>query len=438
MSKATNFKVFEIGSIPRELLQRRWPNFKWIDPELDSYVGSIIEEVKKQGDRALIRLTEKFDGAKLSVGDLRVTREEIDKAYKSVKKEWISALGSLKDRIEYLEKQRLERMNFESENLGVKFRFRAPPIRCVGCYVPGGKAAYPSTLVMIATPARLAGVERVVVCSPPDSNGESDPLTLVAADLCQVEEIYKVGGAQAIAALAYGTSSIKPVEKIVGPGNRYVTMAKILVSRDVATDAPAGPTEIIILADDIADPRLIALDLISQAEHGVDSMPILITTSKEIAEKVLNEVNKVVLSPGESKIAESLFTNGLIITCGNLDEAVDFVNEFAPEHLEVITREPMAVAEKVQSAGLVLIGPYTPVSASDYALGTNHVLPTGGFGRVFSGLSVFDFMKRVNIVECSMEGLSKIRDHAKALAEAERLPNHALAVEGRFELERKA
>jgi len=431
MNNSVDINMFKISAIRTELLQRRWPRQKWTNPELESYVRSIIEDVKKHGDPTLVRLTEKFDGVKLSVEDLKVRRKEIDTAYKSVKKEWISALSSVKDRIEHLEKQRLERMNFESEDSGVKICFRTHPIRSVGCYVPGGEAAYPSTLVMIATPAKLAGVQRVVACSPPDNEGKVNPLTLVAADLCQIDEVYKVGGAQAIAALAYGTRTMEPVEKIVGPGNRYVTMAKILVSQDVATDAPAGPTEIMVLADDTADPRLIALDLVSQAEHGVDSIPILLTTSEELARRVAKELKEVVPSLGRREAVKALSTHGLIITCRDLDEATDFVNEFAPEHLEVVTEEPTGVAERVKSAGLILLGRYTPVSASDYAFGTNHVLPTAGFGRVFSGLSIYDFVRRVNIVECSLEGLSRLRNNVRALAEAEGLPNHALAVEGR-------
>lgn len=438
MNKAVDIKTLEIGSIPKELLERRWPNTRWLSPELERYVSSIIEEVKNRGDSAVMEFTKRFDGAELSVEDLKVTREEIDAAYGSVKKEWMSALTFLKDRIEHLESQRLERMNFESEDSGVKICSKTHPIQSVGCYVPGGRAAYPSTLVMTATPARLAGVRRIVVCSPPNRSSELSPLTLVAADLCQVDEIYKVGGAQAIAALAYGTDSIRPVEKIVGPGNKYVVAAKVLVSRHVVTDAPAGPTEILVLADDSADPRLIALDLVSQAEHGVDSVLILATTSEEVARRVAEEINRVVSSSSRREIvAEALSENGFIIKCENLEEAIEFANEFAPEHAEIITEDPMAVAERIESAGLILTGPYTPVSASDYAFGTDHVLPTGGFSHAFSGLSVFDFTRRVSIVQCSKEGLSKTRNNVKALSEAEGLLGHGFAVEGRFELERK-
>ena len=325
-------------------------------------------------------------------------------------------------------------MSFESERTGVKVYFRTYALQSVGCYVPGAEAAYPSTLLMMAAPARLAGVKRLVVCSPPTKGGMLNPLTLVAADLCGIDELYKVGGAQAIAALAYGTDSIRPVEKIVGPGNKYVTMAKILVSRDVAIDLPAGPSEILILADENADPRLIALDLISQAEHRVDSISMLLTTSQEISERVLEEISKILpTSPRKEIVAKALSDNGAIIRCQNLEEAIDFTNKFGPEHLEIITEDPMAIADRIESAGLILIGSYTPVSASDYAFGTNHILPTYGFGHVFSGLSVLNFVKHVSIVESTKDGLSSIRGHVKALAEAEGLFNHASAVEGRFD-----
>jgi len=434
MNKPSRIKILEIDSVPRDLLNRRWPSFKWSSSELESYVRSIIEEVKNQGDQALVRFIKEFDGVELSVDSLKVKKEEIDLAYNKVKEEQVSALKFLKDQLEYFERQLLERINFESERSNVKIRFKTCPIQSVGCYVPGGKAAYPSTLVMIVTPAKLAGVRRIVVCSPPTKKGDLNPLTLVAADICKVDEIYKVGGVQAIAALAYGTDSIRPVEKIVGPGNRYVTMAKVLVSRDVAIDFPAGPTEILILADEYADSRLIALDLVSQAEHGFDSISILVTTSEELAKKVAKEIDKILFSaPRKDVVAKALSENGLIIICRDVDEAARFTNCFAPEHLEIFTRDPKLVAEKIRSAGLILLGPYAPVSASDYAFGTNHVLPTGGFGHVFSGLSVLDFIRRVSVVETSKEGLSKVRNYVEALARAEGLWNHTLAVEGRFE-----
>jgi histidinol dehydrogenase len=287
---------------------------------------------------------------------------------------------------------------------------------------------------MTVTPAKVAGVPRVVVCSPPTSQGTISPLILVAADICKVDEIYKVGGVQAIAALAYGTETIKPVKKIVGPGSKYVTAAKVIVSQDVAIDMPAGPSEILVLADETADPRLIASDMISQAEHGTDSVAGLITTSEKLAKQVQDNLQKMAFETERSDIIkQSLSTYGFIITCNSNEELVAFANEFATEHLEIITHDPMKIAEKMTSAGVVLIGPYSPVALSDYGSGTNHVLPTGGFGHAFSGLSVLDFTRRVNIVESSKAGLLKVKDSIKVLTEAEGLPNHYKAVEARFE-----
>jgi histidinol dehydrogenase len=286
---------------------------------------------------------------------------------------------------------------------------------------------------MTAVPAKTAGVPRIVVCSPPTTKGTINPLILVAADICEVNEIYKVGGAQAIAALAYGTETIKPVKKIVGPGNKYVTTAKILVSKDVAIDMPAGPSEVLVLADETANPQLIALDMISQAEHGADSVAGLITTSEKLAEEVVSWLNKMAASADRGTIVrKALADYGFAITCKSIDEMVALANDFAPEHVEIITRNPMKIADRITSAGVILIGPYSPVSLSDYGSGTNHVLPTGGFGHAFSGLSVLDFARRVSIVESSREGLLQVKNHVKVLTEAENLPNHYKAIEARF------
>jgi len=342
----------------------------------------------------------------------------------------------MKEKVETVEKRTLEQIKIEFEENDIQVRNLPRPIQSVGCYVPGGEAAYPSTLVMTVVPAKVAGVPRVAVCSPPNTKGLINPLILVAADICKANEIYKVGGAQAIAALAYGTASIKPVRKIVGPGNKYVTMAKILVSRDVAIDLPAGPSEILVLADETASPRLVALDMISQAEHGAESVAGLITTSKELAENVLSELRKITSSIKRGDIvSKALSSYGFIIICETVNEMIELTNAFASEHVEIMTHKPREVADKIVSAGLILIGPYSPVSLSDYCSGTNHVLPTGGFGHTFSGLSVLDFVRRVGMVECSREGLLKVKNNVKVLAEAENLPNHYKAIEGRFEFE---
>ena len=433
MNTSTLVRVWQASSIPHEWIKQR-KMMRWrIVAELENYVMSIIEEVKKQGDAALIKFTEKFDGISLNAENLRVTDDEINRAYRQVYKKQISALRFLKKRVETFEKRLLERMHLLVKSDGVEIRCCTHPIQSVGCYVPGGGASYPSTLVMTAIPAKVAGVPRVVVCSPPTNKGVIHPLTLVAADLCGVDEIYKLGGPHAIAALAYGTESIRRVEKIVGPGNRYVMTAKILVSRDVPIDAPMGPSEILVLADETADPRIVALDMISQAEHSVEAVSGLVTSSGVLAKKVVDELEGMVPHlPRGAVVREALSRNGFVVICKTLHEMVEFINAFAPEHLEIIADNPMEIAEKIASAGLILIGHHSPVSASDYCFGVNHVLPTGGFSRIFSGLSVFDFVRRVNIVKCSKGGLLRLRDIVRTLAEAEGLPNHFLAVERRF------
>ncbi|MEM2788172.1 MAG: histidinol dehydrogenase, partial [Candidatus Bathyarchaeia archaeon] len=363
-----------------------------------------------------------------------VKREEIKEAYSMVGCEQISAIEAAKERVERVERAALSRVSFKYEDEdGVKVSREYRPIRSVGCYIPGGLAAYPSTVIMTVVPAKVAGVRRVVVCTPPRKDGRIHPLTLVAADICGADEIYRVGGAQAIAALAYGTETISPVEKIVGPGNRYVLAAKRIVSCDVPIDHPAGPSEIMILADDSANPRYVALDMVSQAEHGADSLAALVTTSADLAEEVANILTRMVgdLS-GRDVVKESLERNGLILVADDMDEAIDFVNEFAPEHLEIIARNACEISRKIWSSGIVLIGHTTPVSLSDYCLGTNHVIPTGGYGLVYQPLSVLDFIRCLNIVECSEEAMKKLSASAIVLAECEGLPNHALALKERL------
>ncbi len=428
-------KVWKASSIPFEWIERRRTMNWGVTRELEIHVKSIIRKVRERGDSALVKFTKKFDNVSLDAEDFLTTHEDIEDAYDKVNEQQISALRLMKERIETIEKRRLEQVSITVEDNGIEVRSLPYPIQSVGCYVPGGNARYPSTLVMTVTPAKIAGVPRVVVCSPPTNIGVIDPLTLVAANICEADEIYKLGGPHAIAALAYGTESVRPVRKIVGPGNKYVTMAKVLVSRYVAIDMPAGPSELLVLADENANPRIVALDMISQAEHGVDSVSGLVTTSKGLAKNVINELRIMASSLIRGKIiTDALSRHGFIIICETMSEMIKFVNTFAPEHLEVITKEPAEVAEKIVSAGLVLIGTYAPVSASDYCIGTNHVLPTSGFGHVLSGLSVLDFVKRVNLVRCSKEGLLRLRNSIKVLAEAENFPNHFLAVEGRFKL----
>ena len=433
MREQFRVRVWKANSLPPDWCKRQAPD-EQTNAQVESNVKAIIGHVVKNGDAALIALTEQFDGARLEAKDLQVTASEVKNAYNEVSQEQIDALKFMKNKVSAFELFVLEQFGFKTSSEGITVQNVLRPVESVGCYVPGGQAAYPSTLVMTAVPAKAAGVPRIVVCSPPNAEGKVNPLVLVAADVCGVDEVYQVGGAQAIAALAYGTETIRPVKKIVGPGSKYVTMAKILVSKDVAIDMPAGPSEVLVLADETADARLIALDMISQAEHGGDSVAGLITTSDKLAEEVQGWLAKTaaVAERGEL-VGKALEKYGFIITCDSMDEAVELANVFAPEHVEIMMSNAGKIAEKIASAGLILVGSYSPVALSDYASGTNHVLPTGGFGSAFSGLSALDFTRRVSIVKSSKEGLQMVRDRVKVMTEAENLPNHYKAVEARFE-----
>lgn len=395
--------------------------------------AEIMKGVAEHGDSALIDYTAKFDGA--SVGALRVTSKEVDLAYGAITVEQAQALRLMKKRLEKSERaviRRLKKISVSFE--GVEIRRQLIPVESVGCYVPGGKARYPSTLLMCAVPAKVAGVKRIVGISPPQKDGTVDPLTLAAADICGVDEFYKVGGAHGIAALAYGTESIRPVSKIVGPGGMYVTAAKLAASSRVSTDMVAGPTELLVYADASADPRLVAVDLISQAEHSPDTICGLVTNSKELASKVQDQVKTIAEKIERADIVKaSLDKNGFIAICKGRPACVQFANEFAPEHIQVITKDADSEAKKIKSAGLVLVGPATPSSASDYCLGSNHVLPTLGFGKSRASLSVLDFVKLVNRVKVTKAGLAKVAGPIKEVALAEGLPNHYEAVRSRME-----
>jgi len=432
MHQGLGIEVWDSKELPVDWFKRQKADEK-ATADLEIAVKNIVNKVKTEGDAALVEFALKFDRAELSARSLKVRPQEIKDAYTKTSQQQISALKFMKERVNVFQKQLLTQTDIKTTNDGISVQTILSPIESVGCYVPGGQAAYPSTVVMTAVPAKIAGVARIVVCSPSDAKGKVNPLVLVAADICGVDEVYRVGGAQAIAALAYGTRAILPVRKIVGPGNKYVTAAKVLVSTEVAIDMPAGPSEVLVLADETADARLIAYDMVSQAEHGGDSVAGLITTSGKIAANVVENLEKIVASAqrGE-KIAESLAKYGFILVCNGIEEMVKLANKFAPEHLEVLTVKPDELAKKL-TAGLILLGPYSPVVLSDYGSGTNHVLPTGGFAQSFSGLTVLDFMRRASIVESTRTGLERAKDSIKTLTEAENLPNHYKALAARFE-----
>lgn len=396
-------------------------------------VRSIVEDVKKRGDQALLEATLRYDRVDLRQIGFRVEVEEFTKAYDKVSGKQVSALERAKERIKEFSAIQLQGLNSVYKPMaGIEVKTALKPIESVGCYVPGGQASYPSTVLMAAAPASLAGVKRVVVCSPPSEQG-LNPLMLVACDICRVGEVYRVGGAQAIAALAYGTESIQPVSKIVGAGNIYVTYAKMEVSKDVAVDLPAGPSEILVLADGEADARLIALDLAAQAEHGASSICGLVTTSSSLIKAVEEELVKIVGEAERREVVEkALRTNGFTAVAEEMDECIDFANGFAPEHLEVFAAEPRSLVERITSAGLILLGPHSTAAATDYGVGPNHILPTGGYAKTASGLSVIDFLKRVNVVEFSLDGLKAVAEDIVTIAESEGLYGHARSIKERL------
>lgn len=385
-------------------------------------VKPIVEEVRKRGDEALIEFTMKFDGVKQRY--LKVPKEEIDHAYDIVEDDVIDALEIARENIERFHSitavDRDIKIDFGDCILGKKYT----PIESVGVYIPGGKASYPSTALMAGIPAKIAGVGRLIACTPPNKDGCVNPLTLVACDLAGFDEIYVVGGAQAIAAMAYGTETVKPVEKIVGPGNVYVTAAKLLVQKDVAIDMPAGPSEILVIADETANPTFVAFDCLAQLEHDPNALAIVLTTSRELAENV----EKIAKAEGVSLNLENL----KIAIVDSVDEALEISNKIAPEHLSIVCKNAEKLLDKVKNAGSVFIGEYSPVACGDYASGTNHILPTSGYARVYSGLSVETFMKHITYQILTKSSLNRIGEAVIRLAKAEGLEYHAKSVELRL------
>ncbi len=384
-------------------------------------VQSILNDVKRNGDSAVKKYERKFNGRKIS--QLRVNAKEIKEARSKISREEVTALQAMS-----------ARLRNSSPKIQIRGSSKFVPIPSVGCYIPGGQARYPSSVVMSVIPAKIAGVKRIVVVSPPSRDGKIDPLTIVAAKMCGATEIYKVGGGQAIGALAYGTKSIPKVDKIVGPGGKFVSIAKSLVSDQTAIDMVAGPTELGIIADASSNPELVALDLISQAEHSKDTMCFVITQSKTMAKQIQKSIEKSIPDTERSSIIkESISKNGFIAVCKNQNEVIELANKIAPEHMELMVKNARSFSKKITGAGLLLIGKNTPSAASDYLLGTNHILPTSGFGRTRGGLSVLDFNKLQTIVESKKSTLREISKSLKTLTDAEDLPNHYKAVKRRLD-----
>ena len=405
-----------------------------ISDDLVQKTKSIMNDVEKHGDNALLAYTEKFDGIRLN--SLRVTDNEIKEAYSRVSKKQIESIKIMKQRLTTGEKALLKNLRgLTISSAGVRIQRIIQPITSIGCYIPGGKARYPSSIVMCAIPAKVAGVKRIVAISPPLRDGTVDPLTLITADICGVNEFYKIGGAHGIGALTFGTHTIDKVNKIIGPGGIFVTIAKILASSRVSIDMIAGPTELLVYADSKADAKLVALDLISQAEHSYDTLCGLVTTSEGFAKKVTNEIQSIIennIIERSDIVKRSLEENGFIAVCRDESSSTEFINEIAPEHLEILAANARSISKKIKSAGLVLIGKYTPSSASDYCLGSNHVLPTLGFGKSRASLSVLDFIRMVTVVQATKSGLAEVESVVKQISTAEGLTNHYEAVKGRL------
>lgn len=398
-------------------------------------VVEIVNEVQERGDRALADLTERFDGVR--IGKVRVGADEIEKAGDQVPEKLKKALEIALENIAAFHHQELDRDLWMTETSpGVLAGQMVVPLDSVGAYVPGGRAAYPSSALMTVVPAKVAGIERVIVCTPPGKEGKVNPITLVAAEMAGADEIYRVGGVQAVAAMAFGTESIRPVQKIVGPGNVYVTAAKLLLRSTVEIDMPAGPSEVLIIADYSAEPVVLASDMIAQAEHDPQSISVLVTDDEDLAIATRAEVEKQALEAARREIVKKSLERAAILVAESMEEAVAFSNNFAPEHLEIIVRDPMDVLGKIRNAGSVFLGPYTPVAAGDYASGTNHVLPTSGYARAFSGLNVDAFVKKITVQKISKEGLSLLKDAITILAEAEGLDAHAESVRKRLAKEK--
>ena len=397
-------------------------------------VQGIVDDVRDNGDAALFSYTKKFDKADITADNVKVTQEEIDYAYTQVSPELLDVIRKAKKNIwEYHEKQK-QYSWFDSKPNGTLLGQKVTALASVGVYVPGGKAVYPSSVLMNVMPAKVAGVEKIVMTTPCNAEGEVYATTLVAAKEAGVDEIYKAGGAQAIAALAYGTESVPKVDKIVGPGNIFVALAKRAVYGHVSIDSIAGPSEVMVLADETANPRYVAADLLSQAEHDEMASAILVTTSEELAENVSVQVDKFIDELSRKEIMRKSIDNyGYILLADNMSDAIDAVNDIASEHLEIVTANPFDVMTRVKNAGAIFIGEYSSEPLGDYFAGPNHVLPTNGTAKFFSPLSVDDFIKKSSIIYYSREALEAVHTDIEAFAKAEQLTAHANSIAVRFE-----
>lgn len=416
--------------ILKNLLKRSTASYT----EYEARVNEIISNVRENGDKAVFDYTLKFDKFDINRDNLYVTQREIEDAYKLVDSEYIAVMRNAAENIRVFHEKQKRNSWIDTKPDGSILGQRITPLEIVGTYVPGGKAAYPSSVLMNIIPAKVAGVQNIVMVTPPGADGSINPGTLVAADIAGVDKIIKIGGAQAIAALAYGTESIPKVDKITGPGNIYVALAKKAVYGSVGIDSIAGPSEIVVLADETANPRYVAADLLSQAEHDQLASAILVTTSRELAEKVSNEIDEFLKVLSRADIIKASLDNfGYILVTDTLDEAIDTVNDIAGEHLEILTKAPFEDMTKIKNAGAIFMGEYSSEPLGDYFAGPNHILPTNGTSRFFSPLSVDDFVKKSSLIAFSKEGLAKVHEQVELFAKNEGLTAHANSVHVRFE-----
>jgi len=417
-------RIIRHGEV-RELLGQLSARSVALDAELMKLVASIVDDVRTRGDRALIDYTARFDKVELKRSELRITEEQLRRSAQDVDKRVVQALREAIRNVRTFHQRQLEASWTIEPAAGIQLGQRITPLERVGLYVPGGTAAYPSSVVMNVVPAQVAGVERIVVTTPPRALTENPAVAAALLEL-NVTEVYAMGGAHAIAALAFGTETIPRVDKITGPGNKYVAAAKKLVFGVVGIDAIAGPTEVVIVADETARADFIAADLLAQAEHGEDASAILITTSGSLAAQVVSEVERQAeLLPRREIVESSLREYGAVILIESLDEACSIVNELAPEHVEIVTSDDEAVASKIKHAGAIFFGQYTPEAVGDYLAGPNHVLPTSGTARFMSALGVYDFVKRISTLQYSASAFDAVADSISVLAEAEGLGGHA-------------
>lgn len=417
-------------NVLNDLLKRSPNNYT----EYESTVNEIIENVKANGDRAVFDYTLRFDHFRLTPENIKVTREEIEEAYSQMDKELVDVLHRSAQNIRAFHNKQLRNSWFDAREDGTILGMKITSIAKAGVYVPGGKAAYPSSVLMNVIPAKVAGVKEIIMTTPPGADGRVNPGTLVAADIAGVDTIYKVGGAQAIAALAFGTDSIPKVDKITGPGNIFVALAKKAVYGYVSIDSIAGPSEILVLADETANPRYVAADMLSQAEHDELASAILITTSRELAESVSQQA-ELFTAQLERKaiIQKSLDNYGYILLAENMEEALEAVNDIASEHLEILTRNPFDIMTKVRNAGAIFLGEYASEPLGDYFAGPNHILPTNGTAKFFSPVNVDDFIKKTSIISYSREALEKVHKDIELFACSEGLTAHANSIKVRFE-----